>query len=129
MAAPNALLFVIIACYTLSQSGPGEGSKPCGEWLSTMPIDHHFFFGDLGNGDLCFSRSPWKGSGAESSGGTMKTIAGSDLPFRLLTGCGSRGISSELALTEAESVQLKGHSAMQAQYTSLLTELDSSDKP
>jgi hypothetical protein len=39
-----------------------------------MLIDHLFFFGDLGNGDLCFSRSPWKGSGTESSGGDMKTI-------------------------------------------------------
>jgi SMI1/KNR4 family protein SUKH-1 len=25
-----------------------------GEWAGTMPIDHLFFFGDLGNGDLCF---------------------------------------------------------------------------
>jgi hypothetical protein len=41
-----------------------------------MPIDHLFCFGDLGNGDLGISRSPWKASGTESSGGTMKTIAG-----------------------------------------------------
>ncbi len=75
-----------------------------GDWVGTMPIDHLVFFGDLGNGDLCFSRSPWngfwKGSRTASSGGTMKTIAGSVLPFRSLTVCVERGTPSRVYLTD-----------------------------
>jgi hypothetical protein len=61
MAMPNALFFVRMACFTFSQSGPGDESTPCGEWLGTIPIDHLFFFGDLGI-DICFVLN-------ESSGG------------------------------------------------------------